>query len=348
MIGARAKRLGPKLLLSLGVTLIALLVAELGYRLRFYGTAGLSPRAMNSLHHFGESGLLRPAELPGLRYQLRPNLNELYRLARFETNSLGLRDEEYPLEKPAGTFRIAVVGDSFTMGSGVELEDAYHSVLERLLDERPGDQRYECINFGVAGYGLGDYEAVVEHLVGRYEPDLILVGLSRTDRMRLAERSGPYVPLPPARAFLRWFSLEAAQRNVRRVVHGVEAAGNDPDRVAPGDDPANPLGEATMRYLKKFSSKLKRSATSRGLPLLIVHLHAAAPARGGESRVGEAYRRTCESLGLPYFDASTLFEGLDATPFHLFPDDPHPNAEGHAIFAHGIHSFLLESKLLDG
>ena len=42
----------------------------------------------------------------------------------------GLRDQEYDLQKTKNTFRVVVVGDSYTMPAGVSIEDAYHTLLE--------------------------------------------------------------------------------------------------------------------------------------------------------------------------------------------------------------------------
>ena len=44
-----------------------------------------------------------------------------------------MRDREYSLGKPAGRFRVAVLGDSKTFGNSLAIEDVYTEVLERRL-----------------------------------------------------------------------------------------------------------------------------------------------------------------------------------------------------------------------
>ena len=53
---------------------------------------------------------------PVLHHRLRPNCDKTISGVRFTTNSLGLRDREYAIPKPSGTFRILMLGDSFTEG----------------------------------------------------------------------------------------------------------------------------------------------------------------------------------------------------------------------------------------
>ena len=50
-------------------------------------------------------------------------------------NSLGYRDFEYSLERPKNTFRILMLGDSMTFGSGIDkMSDTYPKQLEVLLN----------------------------------------------------------------------------------------------------------------------------------------------------------------------------------------------------------------------
>ena len=51
-------------------------------------------------------------------------------------NSKGLRDNEYPYEKPDDTYRILMLGDSFTFGYGVNIEDTMAKVLEENLNKK--------------------------------------------------------------------------------------------------------------------------------------------------------------------------------------------------------------------
>lgn len=92
-------------------------------------------------------------------------------------NSRGLRDREHTLEKPAGTFRIAILGDSFSEAFQVSQDNTFWSILERELQSKPEfvDQTVEVINFGVSGFGTIQEWQMLKHYAGEYSPDLVLL-----------------------------------------------------------------------------------------------------------------------------------------------------------------------------
>lgn len=107
---------------------------------------------IRSVHHLGKSGLVKVSSNHDIYYELIPNLDTYHFLKKFTTNADGLRDKDYSLKKPANTFRVAVMGSSFSMPTGAAIEKAWHSILEKKLNSRPRKQKYEFINFAVAGY----------------------------------------------------------------------------------------------------------------------------------------------------------------------------------------------------
>ena len=100
--------------------------------------------------------LHRPSDVPGLAYELAPNMRKRARNTLIKTNSAGMRDRELPIEKGDSTVRIAAIGDSVTFGFGLLSEYTYPKALERLLngqDEGFG-LRFEVLNFVVADFGI--------------------------------------------------------------------------------------------------------------------------------------------------------------------------------------------------
>ncbi len=122
-----------------------------------------------------------PDEVRG--YSLWPGAEGLYRregAAYVRINSDGLRDREHAKEKPAGTLRIAVVGDSYAEAFQVEREKAFWSVLEAKLRECPASagREVEVINFGVSGYGTAQELLTLREKVWSYSPDVVLLAVT--------------------------------------------------------------------------------------------------------------------------------------------------------------------------
>ncbi|MGE0254670.1 MAG: SGNH/GDSL hydrolase family protein [Alphaproteobacteria bacterium] len=95
---------------------------------------------------------------------------------RVSINRDGLRGPEIAREKPAATYRIAVLGDSFAEGFQVTFEERFSHVAEVALAgcaAAPG--RVEIINFGVSGYGQARELLMLRHKAAAYAPDLVLV-----------------------------------------------------------------------------------------------------------------------------------------------------------------------------
>jgi hypothetical protein len=92
-------------------------------------------------------------------------------------NRQGFRDRERPVAKPPGTYRVAVLGDSFTEGLQVRLEDTFAAVLERELAGCPRfrGRAVEVFNFGVSNYGTAQELLTLRDRVWAYSPDLVLL-----------------------------------------------------------------------------------------------------------------------------------------------------------------------------
>lgn len=118
-------------------------------------------------------------------HSLRPNQTDIARTFEWEEeikiNSLGFRDYEYTAKKPDNTFRILMVGDSFTEGQGVKLDETFSKVLERSLKDKIGNKKVEVINTGVLSYS-----PLLEYLFLKYRgvdlnPDLVIINFDQGD-----------------------------------------------------------------------------------------------------------------------------------------------------------------------
>jgi hypothetical protein len=92
-------------------------------------------------------------------------------------NRDGFRDREHSTKKPPGTYRIAVLGDSFAEALQVRLEDTFEAVLGRELATCPDfrARSVEVFNFGVSNYGTAQELLTLRDRVWETEPDLVLL-----------------------------------------------------------------------------------------------------------------------------------------------------------------------------
>lgn len=150
-----------QLLLAFASSLLAVLLLDCGYR-------ALQPEE------------IVPSEVgefsPTLGWRPRPGSHGVSSRSGhpvdYRINSRGLRDDETPLEKPPGTFRIAVIGDSRTFGYGVMIEQHYSKLLEGYFDD------LEVVNLGVSGFGIDQSFLFLREEGFLYAPDLVIAYVS--------------------------------------------------------------------------------------------------------------------------------------------------------------------------
>jgi hypothetical protein len=158
-----------RLLLFFGSILVALLVAEVA--LRVYGFSHFNPYIVDA----------------DLGFSLRPNAEGWWRieaLTYVRINSQGFRDREHDFAKPAGTLRVAVIGDSFTEAFQVPQEKTFWSVMERRLQSCAPPEKVEVLSFGVSGYSTARELILLQERVWQYSPDVVILQVTTGNDIR--------------------------------------------------------------------------------------------------------------------------------------------------------------------
>ncbi|CAN5311038.1 hypothetical protein BH10PAT2_BH10PAT2_1860 [soil metagenome] len=112
-------------------------------------------------------------------------------------NEDGLNDRyNYSVEKPANTFRIITLGDSFTFGQNVNTKDNWTEQLEDTLNSQKSScnsTHFEVINLGMPGFDIPYIAQRYKTVGAKYNPDLVIWFESGSGFTRFDERALPII-----------------------------------------------------------------------------------------------------------------------------------------------------------
>jgi lysophospholipase L1-like esterase len=116
-------------------------------------------------------------EHPQFHHRLPPNTAHRYANDEFDvtihTNSLGLRAPEPSRQKPPGTVRVLLLGDSFTFGFPVRDEETFAARIGEAL--RAKGLPVEILNGGQSGYSPTLHYLTLRDQLLAYEPDVVVL-----------------------------------------------------------------------------------------------------------------------------------------------------------------------------
>lgn len=281
----------------------------------------------------GPEALAQLPELRGVESLSKPNVRGTNVGVLFETNGAGFRDREYSRRKPDGVFRIVVIGDSVTMGHGVDEADTYASRIEARFAAR-SRPRVEVLNLGLSGLTLRGAIDRLVHLGLGYDPDLVVYGFTLND---IEGPSYRRFPLPPSR------KPKVVARNPSYLLRILIPRWNYlRDFVLPAKgsyifelDENYFRNPAAWEYFSFQLARLAALAQSRGICAdLFIHSAIAYldhPVRF--QRYYEAVAEAARKRGLFVSESLEWFAGKDSGELLVSPWDRHPNAAGHALLA---------------
>jgi len=261
---------------------------------------------------------------------------------RVDVNNLGMRAPDFAIEKPAGTFRVLMLGDSTLWGgSYIDQDQLYARILERKLNESSGGAKIEILNMGVNGWGPFHERGFVE-ANGVFGSDLVLVCLPHddVDRDKYTLMSLPYFSAgkPPRLALeevmmhTMWryrrdrISLDVEWRAAQRELGYVEyealalllrdGEGAAPKAPGSGPPPRTKIGGSEVFFE------------------ILPSLSAGVYAKPGdlEVEVVERLRKILTARGIASHYPVGHFAGKGKAE-DLYHDEVHLNWQGHAVYA---------------
>jgi HEAT repeat protein len=150
-----------------------------------------------------------------------------------EWNADGLRDRAHSRDALPGTWRVAILGDSVTLGAGIKASEAYPQVLQRRLEA--AGQAVEVLNVALWGWSTRQERLAYERIARAYHPDQVIVAVCLNDIAELQNnlaRPAPWLAALHARSALVRRIVNARGREIANVEELFEAP--EPGRVRDG------------------------------------------------------------------------------------------------------------------
>lgn len=323
--------MGKKLALSLLAVLFALAAAEVVVRL-----AGAAP----------ELGLIRKGRFqlsknPRIGYEPVPSLRYHGEDLAFydyqgESNRLGYRDVDHPTAKPAGVFRIVVLGDSIAAGFGVaKLQDVFPFRVQKAL--QAAEWNVEVLSFAVSGYDTRQEVETLRTKALAFQPDLVLLAYSLNDRERA---DGDILATLQAAAEQRSASWSANPVLMKSALYRLlHYRLQKPKALASGSIPSEDTVAESFGELAALSRQHGFRVLVAVFPRFGQHLNRFP-------RQHDFVRGLAEANGFELLDLRATFRRCRAAA----PDTPiatdtwHPSAYGHGCAAEAMAATLREMR----
>ncbi|MBX7143918.1 MAG: SGNH/GDSL hydrolase family protein [Oligoflexia bacterium] len=260
-----------------------------------------------------------------------------------------LQDFGYPQAKPANTFRISVVGDSFTFGPWLQFDDTFPKRLERLLNLGNGALKAEVINKGIAGYSTRDEVNIVKEAAAD-NSDLIVLQITLNDpelsiyKPRPGEdpRFGPLRIDPNNRPILYyWKSLGFLAQRIRAALTRKRYEQYYFDLFS-ADETWGAFNNA-LQEIAQVSAKAKVPVVAVLFPLFSFPFDDKYPF----VMIHQKIAGLLKELNIPLLDLRTLYSGIPPERLHVYPGkDQHPNEIAHRMAAERIYTWLAQENLI--
>jgi lysophospholipase L1-like esterase len=189
------------------------------------------------------------------------------------TNDVGMHaPRSYPLARPPGSLRVAVLGSSVVYGVAAGFADTIPGVVER--EFREAGHPAEVLNFGTHGFTIPNVSAQLQAYVHQFQPDAVVVvldlqvGQTHWPAVRPAEAAADAIEkLGWGRALVRrgsrWSALLTLLDEPRLARRWVRRATGLPLRPPP---PATPGGRARVRPSPSAAPSARAGPTDAGGP----------------------------------------------------------------------------------
>ena len=330
------KKLAVNFLILLGVILFLFAVMEIVLRISYPLYSNFNTEMWRYSTEIKTLSLL-----PGVSHEHIPNQQSTLYGVELKTNSLGFRDEEIDIPKKKKIKRIFLLGDSITLGWGVNQSQIYSEVLQDRLN-----QRYSADNQTLSGYkyevinsAVGNYNTEMEvEILKKYlflQPDAVLVGFFPND-------AEPTQIIRPGISywFKKTFYVYPFLWDRLTKIKFALSSKKYTSRIHQFYTDEN----GGKERLEQAFAELRIVAEENQLPVYVVVI----PQFYNEftdydsGYIHEFIAELCAKNNFTCIDLFDKFKNNALNTIVVSPEDAHPNPKGHQIIAEGIFEVMAD------
>jgi lysophospholipase L1-like esterase len=274
--------------------------------------------------------LKQPSPDPVRGHEHLKNASAVLQSVNMRTNDWGLRGGALAPRK-AGTRRILVLGDSITLGWGVQEEDVLTSRLQKMFD--PDGRKVEVLNAGVGNYNAERYIDWFFSDLYRLEPTDIVVHYFLRGAETLDSGGGNILLRNSELAVMVWI---AANRVLNQT--GERSLLEHYKEVYAPDQPGWIKAQESLKKLADYA----KAHHIRLYLAMMPDIHNLKNYQFGF--IHEAMQKVAAQDDYVFVDLLPAFGALSPEQIWAMPGDPHPNALGHKLMAEALFPVLQDAN----
>jgi len=281
-------------------------------------------------------------------FELKPSQSVCFD-ERCETiNSHGFRGAEVDFSE-RNFFRVAIMGDSFTYGYGVDDDEILSVHLERVLKSN-GNRQIQVLNFGIGGYNSAQVARLLRNKVIAFNPDIVIYNYFPNDAELYRQEGNPLLyecasmfswKRPILKALVSSHLVEFISRRIG--LRHMTRHGQDENYWNFIHHPLWP----GWWVVKQAFEEMKKTTEEAGIRFSVVLL----PFDDMPIQSKRALRKIiglCERLDIPVIDISGSFVGISSYDgLWTSVGPPHYSNRGNKLVAEVIFKKLAERSLIE-
>lgn len=276
--------------------------------------------------------LKQPLPNANLPFHHKPLKNGRYYGVDISTNSIGLRDREFTVPKPIQSTRIIFLGDSFTFGWGVPINDTYSKQLEKKLDR--GRKNFEVINMGVGNYNSTMEVELFKQKGLTLQPDMVVLMYYINDTEPTPTISTLGYQLQKHSYLTGYLTTKIKQLMLLKK--------SDDSLLDYYKQIYSANAEGLMKNRSSLT-ELTRICHERNIKLLIVNIPDLRRLKGYPFGFATEYiRGVAEGSQVPFLDLLPLYQRFEGKDLWVSPEDPHMNSRANSLAAEAVYEKICD------